>query len=328
MVAQLDGSFIRLGKGRACTRLISYLFYEGRPLTTRGRFINPLLKALFFLQVKLAPHRRIEEPIYIVGLGRSGTTVLGTTLGIHREVGFLNEPKAMWSYLFPAEDLIGSYREDAAHYVLDGGQVDNRLRREAGRLFGAYLFFSGSRRLVDKYPEMLFRADFLRALFPDARIIFLHRNGWDVCRSIDAWSDEKGVSENGVRIDWWGRDDRKWRYLCEQVVASDDTLGEHVEKISRYVDQRHRAAVEWIVSMKRGLELAEEPGVLSLAYSDYVSSDLVRREVLEFCRLPADASFDQYCSVVLEKRESHAGFDLPAEISGEFHRVMECLDYE
>ena len=44
--------------------------------------------------------------------------------------------------------------------------------RRAAQMFGAYLTTTRSERLVDKYPELIFRVDFVRALFPDARFHF------------------------------------------------------------------------------------------------------------------------------------------------------------
>lgn len=327
MVAQLDRTFIGLSKRKTITRLISYLLYEGRPLTTRGRWINPLLRMVFSLQVSRRPSRQVRSPVYIVGMGRSGTTVLGTTLAMHHDVGFLNEPKAMWSFVYPEEDLIGSYRLAPGRYVLDERNVSDRVREKTIRLFGAYLKYTNSARLLDKYPEMIFRTEFIQSIFPDARFIFLHRNGWDACRSIDSWSERKGVTLDGQRHDWWGLEDRKWRLLCEQIVAEDAVLGKHAGEIGAYVDQRHRAAVEWIVTMKRGLSLSGQDAVLRLRYEDYVSSPSEREQVLAFCGLGPDDNYRHYCSAVLEKQDTAPAFSLPEEIEGEFLRIMGFLGY-
>ena len=116
MIAQLDNLFIRLSKKKTFTRIISYLFYEGRPLTTKGRWINPLVFFWYKIQKILPFSKKVSKPIFIIGTGRSGTTVLGLTLGIHEDVGFLNEPKALWSYLYPKDDIIGSYKKLPGEY--------------------------------------------------------------------------------------------------------------------------------------------------------------------------------------------------------------------
>lgn len=40
MIAPIDTDYLRYGLARTARRLASYLLFEGRPLTTKGRFIN------------------------------------------------------------------------------------------------------------------------------------------------------------------------------------------------------------------------------------------------------------------------------------------------
>src|SRR5690606_40375856 len=49
---------------------------EGRPLTTRGRWINPLVFGLYRMAQRLPLGRPVREPAFILGMGRSGTTIL------------------------------------------------------------------------------------------------------------------------------------------------------------------------------------------------------------------------------------------------------------
>ena len=70
MVAQIDGSYIRARPWKLYSRLISYALFEGRPLTTKGRWLNPLLFALFAIEKKLPAMRKVCEPTFILGTGR------------------------------------------------------------------------------------------------------------------------------------------------------------------------------------------------------------------------------------------------------------------
>ena len=90
MIAQLESLYIRSRPWKLWSRLISYGLFEGRPLTTRGQWINPLVFAHFAVEKHLPRLRRVEKPVFILGTGRSGTTILGIVLSMHREVGFLN----------------------------------------------------------------------------------------------------------------------------------------------------------------------------------------------------------------------------------------------
>jgi hypothetical protein len=330
MVAQLDKKFISLSLSKTYTRLLSYLFYEGRPLTTRGRWINPLVFFLYKLQTYLPCSNLDKQPVFILGTGRSGTTILGITLAIHREVGFLNEPKALWAFLYDGEDLIGSYNELTARYRLDESFVNQNMIQGAHRIYCNYLRFSLSSRVVDKYPELIFRTGLVSKIFPDARYLFLFRNGYDTCRSISDWSKRLGEEKSGELHDWWGRNDRKWNYLCEQIVASDEALAPAINKIQKYKNHTHRAAVEWIVTMKEGLRLANEKPeiVFGVRYEDYVSNEAIRQDVLQFCDLQPDSKYNEYCNSVLKPPEKKPVFSLPPEIDYEFIRVMRQLGYE
>ncbi|WP_461516535.1 sulfotransferase family protein [Porticoccus sp.] len=330
MVAQIDNKFIKLSIKKSYARFLSYVLYEGRPLTTRGRWINALVFFLYRLQLFSPFVRKVTEPIFILGTGRSGTTILGVTLAMHPAVGFLNEPKALWSYLHSYEDLIGSYNLNAARYRLGSSDIDQEMVRKAHRILGSYLVCSLSERVVDKYPELIFRFDFVRAIFPDAKFLFLYRDGVDTCHSIKKWSDRSGVIVDEESHDWWGLNNRKWDFLCEQVVSADPVIGEHVDKIRRYSNHEHMAAVEWIVTMKEGLHLvAEHPDVvLPVKYEDYVESPDYRRRILEFCALAMDEKYNEYCSMVLSRPIAKSKITLPVEIEGEFNRIMGLLGYE
>jgi hypothetical protein len=169
MVAQVDSRYFKTRPTKLASRLVSYALFEGRPVTTRGQWINPLLFAHFALEKKLPQFRKVEQPVFILGTGRSGTTILGVVLSMHREVGFLNEPKAMWHAIYPEEDVIGSYSRGPARYRLEASDADEAAKHNAHRLFGAYLASIFSPRLVDKYPELIFRVPFVREIFPDAK---------------------------------------------------------------------------------------------------------------------------------------------------------------
>lgn len=330
MVAQIDSRYTKLSLSKSYTRFLSYALYEGRPLTTKGRWINPLVFALYRLQAILPFAKPIIKPIFILGTGRSGTTILGVTLSIHKDVGFLNEPKALWSYLYNKEDLIGSYQEKEGRYRLSAEDATPTMIKKAHHIYGNYLRFGRASRVVDKYPELIFRTDFVSKIFPDARFLFLYRNGYDTCHSIQNWSERLGTDAQGETHDWWGRDDRKWKFLCDQIVSSDQALGPHVDEISHYSNHVYRAAVEWIVTMKEGLELMAKKSehVMGVKYEDYIAAPELRQQVLNFCDLIPDVHFKQYCEAVLKVPKAKPALDLPPAIQDEFLRVMKQLGYE
>ncbi|MFT6835697.1 MAG: hypothetical protein ACJA0H_001737 [Francisellaceae bacterium] len=327
MVAQIDKRFIKRTKLKTFTRYLSYLLYEGRPLTTKGRWINPLVFSLYKLQEYLPFAKKVEKPIFILGTGRSGTTIFGVTLGIHEDVGFLNEPKALWSHLFSNEDLIGSYQKTVGNYFLNEKDVSLDLKKKAHRIFGHYLRFSLSSRVVDKYPELIFRVPFVKAIFPDAKFLFLYRNGWDTCYSIKHWSERLGIAGAEDTHDWWGINNRKWFALCDQVVKYDPELKTGYELIRKYTDHVEMAAVEWIVTMKQGLSLIDEENVMAVKYEYFVENTELRQKIIGFCELNENKLYNDYCQEVLRSPKEKVAVVLPTEIADEFKRVMKLLGY-
>ena len=331
MIAQIDPLYIKTRPMKVLKRLVSYAFFEGRPVTTKGRWINPLVFSL--LKRFAANNNRyesVEKPIFILGTGRSGTTILGIVLSMHREIGYLNEPKAMWHLIHPHEDIIGNYSQTEAQYRLTAEDATNQMRQRAAQMFGAYLMATRSKRLVDKYPELIFRVDFVRAIFPDARFIFLVRNGWDTCHSIATWSKRLGVHINGEKHDWWGVDDRKWRLLVEQLIKTDSVFSQTADEIKKFDRHLDRAAVEWIVTMREGLRLMRtSPDYIHLVRFEGLTSqpDETLSALCDFCELPTDATFREYARHTLRPVPAKESFDMHPKIAPLFHDTMRKVGY-
>jgi len=331
MVAQVDSDYIRTRPSKLFARLVSYCLFEGRPLTTRGQWINPLVFFHFSIEKHLPQLKEVRKPIFILGTGRSGTTILGVVLSMHKDVGFLNEPKALWHSIYPHEDLIGSYSRGRASYRLSELDVSDDVLKSAKRLFGAYLASSFSKRLVDKYPELIFRVPFVKKLFPDANFLFLVRNGWDTCHSIDGWSARLGEQKNGEVHDWWGVNNRKWKFLVEQIIPEHEDLAPHTEKMSSWTNHVDMAAAEWIVTMREGVRLERDfpDDVLRVNYESLCAAPKsTMLSIIDFCQLPSnDDVFFRYAESTLCSVDAKKPFSLAKEIEVPFHETMKLLGY-
>lgn len=330
MVAQIDREYMQHGWGRTLRRLASYALFEGRPLTTRGRWINPFVFGGLRLLAALPGKPHLTSPIFITGLGRSGTTILGLLLSLHRDVGFLNEPKAVWHVIDPRQDINGNYSHSGGRFRFDVSDVVPRARLRAHRAFGRYLALVGARRLVDKYPELIFRVDYLLGLFPDARIVFISRNGIDATQSINTWSKQHGAARAGHTEDWWGRDDIKWRYLCDQLLRADKRYATIRSFARPDLDNLHRAAIEWIVTTREGLLQSERhpEAVVHIAYEDLVvrpEQELNRLQ--EACGLAPDPVVTTYALQILRQNppRSYPALDEPVRLL--FEETMSRLGF-
>lgn len=332
MVAQIDNEYIKMRPWKLWSRMLSYALFEGRPLTTKGQWINPLVFALFGIEKKLPSLKQVTKPTFILGTGRSGTTVLGIVLSMHREVGFLNEPKALWHSFQPDEDLIGSYARNAARYRLGAEDATPDRIQAAHRLFGAYLRATFSQRVVDKYPELIFRVPYVKALFPDAKFLFLVRNGWDTCHSIQGWSNRLGKLDGEETHDWWGADRRKWTLLVDQLVPEHADLAPHAMAMHTWTKQTDMAAVEWIITMREGLRMVEQypDAVMRVDYERLCEApERVLGATLRFMEVDAtDTTFIEYAVATLKPVPAKAPFQLDPAITAAFEATMSQLGYK
>ncbi|UJS18249.1 MAG: sulfotransferase [Candidatus Jettenia sp.] len=331
MIAQLDPIYIKIRPAKVIKRLIGYALFEGRPLTTKGRWINTLIFSLFSVEKKLPQLKKVEKPIFILGTGRSGTTILGKVLSMHKDIGFLNEPKALWHFIYQDEDLIGSYAHARnAYYRLDAKQVTEEIKRTAYRLYGTYLAVTCSKRVVDKYPELIFRVPFVKAIFPDAKFLFLVRNGWDTCKSIEVWSKELGMCVSGEVHDWWGINNRKWNLLVDQIISRDEDLKAIMNDVRKFDNHRDMAAAEWIVTMKEGLKFIENfpKDILMVKYEDLVTNpEEVLSTIAEFCELSVDIKFLEYGKKILFPTPPKKHFTIHPSLYLSFEKTMNLLGY-
>lgn len=330
MIAQIDRSYLKTGIQKLSARLLAYSLFEGRAVGQPGRWINPLVFLNYHLVEKIYSEVPVFSPVFILGTGRSGSTIISKILSIHPDVGMLNEPKAAWHYAYGNEDLNGSYSSGYAKVFLNSADATTDVRRKLSGIYNAFLRWSGNIRIVDKYPELVYRTSFVRALFPDAKFILLVRNGWDAAVSIDLWSKRKGRQRGCQLVDWWGVNNRKWTILVEQVVKEHPLLGEQYSRIKQFSNHRDMAVVEWICAMWEGMKYFEKcpEAVFLLRYEDLLSnSALELRDLLDFCELRQSAKVLTYARQVLRSplekdRQSLDEFLMPA-----FNQVMSMLGY-
>ena len=331
MVAQIDKNYLRYGLVRSARRIISYGCYEGRPLTTQGRFINPAVFAWLKMLATVPGTPGVERPLFITGLGRSGTTILGILLSLHGKVGYLNEPKALWHVIDPRQDINGNYSLNVARFRLDENDVTPQIICRAQRLFARYLKFTRASRVVDKYPELIFRVAYVRAIFPDAKFIFITRSGADAIPSVVTWSERLGVTLGKHHDDWWGRNDIKWHYLREQLILGNATYASVWSITTPDLDHTNRAALEWIVTMREGLEQTRRhpDAVIRVAYEALLADPVGELLRLQHqCGLDPDPAVADYAQQRLYDNPSKEWPVLLPAVDALFRQTMQDLDYD
>ena len=168
----------------------------------------------------LAFLRRRPDPsfAFIVGCGRSGTTILGRLLGAHPDVLYLDEPRGLWERCYPETDIwSGRASERGGRLVLTERDVRPEASRRLRRKFAKRAHEAGASAVVEKVPENAFRMAFIRAIFPEARFIAIRRRTEDVAASIAR------LERLPKPWRWYGEGDYKWRQLLQIAGRDADT---------------------------------------------------------------------------------------------------------
>jgi Sulfotransferase family len=230
-------------------------------------------------------HRRetsLDRPIFIVGCGRSGTTILGRSLGQHEAVGYLNEPRLLWQAAFPRTDISSRFaRRVDGSLVLDQDDWTPANARLLRFLFARELQRNGKTRLCEKTPGNEFRLALMTRVFPDARYLWIVREGDHVARSIKKLAD-------GARghFGWYGFKDYKWRQLEKVCRAS----AGHRELPSLCCNNFDRGLLEWRMSIHVAADFFRrhpESPMLRIRYEDLTGDPIgTLRSVSAFAELP------------------------------------------
>jgi hypothetical protein len=217
-----------------------------------GRIIDGLqaLSTPDFLSPSHAPQPG-PQPIFIIGMPRSGTTVLDRILGNHSQVVSAGElgdfARALrWGVdhksLHPVDETVLE-RAAQADFEQIGARYLAQTQWRAG----------GRSHFVDKLPINWMQAGFIRRALPGARILHMTRDPIETC-----FSNFRAFFGVGYAYSY-----------------NFDALAAHFRHYRRLSEHWHRAI----------------PGrILDVPYARLVGdAENVTREVLEFCGLPYEA---------------------------------------
>jgi hypothetical protein len=196
----------------------------------------------------------LDRPVFVVGCGRSGTTVLGEALGAHPDVAYLNEPREVWS-LDPRANI---WRPGPGAIVLSASDLTAELAAGLRSRLAGLVRSSGRTRLAEKLPINSFRIGYLDALCPDAFFVHMIRDGRAVAASI---------AKMPSASKWYGKRDAKWKRLM--AVADTDGLGQLAKACGR--DPFKRGLLEWrlaVTHSRRSLAALPRHRWVEVRYED------------------------------------------------------------
>lgn len=175
-------------------------------------------------RVIVAPESRIacSSPIFVLGVHRSGTTLLRLILDTHSRIAC--PPESF--FLGALEGLLSDpkSREGLMAMGFDEAHVLGRLRELSGYFFETYAASHGKPRWADKTPAYIDHLGFIESLFaPGCRYLLILRHGLDVAASIARME----IREVVPHIEACGGDRhagaaRYWSTQCAKLLAFRD----------------------------------------------------------------------------------------------------------
>jgi len=212
---------------------------------------------------KISPLTNSDKgPIFIIGLPRSGTTLLQQVLSAHSEISIGGESNCL-SIALEGVKLLG----DAALVNKDIKTINSLLeiaRNEYLHLMSEK--YGESNLFIDKTLNLNHKIGIIKLCFPNAKIIKIHRNAKD-----NAWSCYRTFFNQGL----------SWSYKIDDIAlffAQESRLFEHWKSI--FCEGIYELTYEQLVSdsevalksLMKFLSLNYEPSILKF----YMNKSLVQ----------------------------------------------------
>jgi hypothetical protein len=279
----------------------------------------------------LLPVQGVSRPVFILGCGRSGTTIFGTALSKHKSITYLNEPRHLWFAAYPETDIwTARAAKRQGQLVLTAEDANQQKSEKLRRLFRFETLVTNRPLLVEKLPINSFRLSFLHEIFPDARFIHIHRNAMEVARSI-ATQCESGL--------WFASHAYKWNELVRYAQARGETstLPALCSNFFQMGLLEWRLSTEAIVKFLRDLR---EERYFEISYEQFIQDPVsVLEQVFAFLQIGHDSDAEEFVrhvinrrtgkiigSAVSEQESRIAGPLLPFSIDGENQLTSRAAD--
>ena len=236
-----------------------------RPLARTPFYAARGARARIMARVRLKSGPDIHRPIFIIGCGRSGTTLLGKLFASHPAVRYLYEPYHRWAAMEPATDFLRLYTRGEPHCLLGADSVTDTARLRFRRLMTAPPGFT----FVEKSPINALRIGYVEALAPDARFVHIVRDGLAVVRSIEQVAAvTRRMAFRPPLNEWWGVGDVKWAALEQDGRAG----GYYPDEVGQLTTDAQRGAYEWLLSLHQvqGWRARLGSRLVELRYQDLV----------------------------------------------------------
>jgi len=173
------------------------------------------------LEIKVWSHQYSQNmPLVIItGVPRSGTSIVGRILDLHPQISTWVEPYYIWDHHF----------RSAANDERTADDATEEVQRWIRAAFSNYRRSLKADIVADKSPRLCLKIPFVRKVFPEARYIFVFRDGRDTILSIwrqwqkkaeifgDAQRGEQRQNRLYILKRWLGRRPT-WRFRIQSIM--------------------------------------------------------------------------------------------------------------
>lgn len=255
--------------------------------------------------------RKVKRPIIIVGAPRSGTTMLARIFAAHPEVAFWEEPRTIW-------EIGNSLRENDQ---LDESHLTSKIGVKIDHRFSRFLVNSQKSRFAEKTPTNVLRIRFIHAIYPDAKIIYVVRNGRASVASILKMRSKPA------------RPDRVWSRLRETPVSGYPALILRALRRDRFLvhpagwkefssDSIEKIAQQWDAAVRiarQDLRALPDESWIELKYEDLISDHQVHlKKMLNFCELEDSEAFMKKADGMVDPSRSNVA--VPDSVNAAFEK--------
>ncbi|KST63324.1 sulfotransferase family protein [Mastigocoleus testarum] len=192
-------------------------------------------------------HTNYKPISFIIGCGRSGTTILGDIFSNHPQVSYLFEPYHLWAAIDRKCDVLNLFQQIDGTLLMDASHYSEQSHFRFNHLIRCFNSGSQAKILIEKTPLNALRIGYIQSIAPNSKFIHIVRDGVDVCRSIQrlASTNSYKIAGKPALNQWWGVDYAKWKALVRDGTAA----GYYSDEVYSLENHLSKGAYEWLVTL-------------------------------------------------------------------------------